>query len=101
MIPLVASVRQGHLGKPEVSHAMVLDKYDQGNDKLIFKNTYDDPENGRPKQFEISRTDTNAPEKLYFVHIEIKEMDSLPSQEERSARKQCQGTDNKDGDIFG
>ena len=64
---------------------MVLDIYDKDNDMLIFKNTYDDPENGQPKQFEIARTDPNAPEELFFVHIEIKDMDNLPGQEERTA----------------
>ena len=33
---------------------------------------------------QISRTDPNAPEELYFVHIEVKDMDSLPTQEERT-----------------
>ena len=41
---------------------------------LIFKNTYDDPENGQTKQFEVPRTDPNAPEEFYFVHIEVKNM---------------------------
>ena len=76
----VAGVQHGHQGQAEVSHAMVLDTYDKENDMLIFKNTYDDPENGQPKKFKIARTDPNAPEELYFVHIEIKDMDNLPSQ---------------------
>ena len=42
----VASVSQGHQGQGEVSHAMVLDIFDVDNDILVFKNTYDDPENG-------------------------------------------------------
>ena len=71
---LVASVLHGHQGQAEVSHAMVLDKFDENNDTLIFKNTYDDQENGQPKQFAIKRTDPNAPEELYFVHIEMKDM---------------------------
>ena len=50
---------------------MVLDKFDKVNDKLIFKNTQDDPQNGQPKRFEIQRTDSNAPEELYFVHIQV------------------------------
>ena len=66
---------------------MVLDAFDKDNDKLIFKNTYDDPENGQPKKFEISRTDFNAPEELYFVHIQIEDMDNLADQKEREAIK--------------
>ena len=80
---LVASVSHGHQEQAEVAHAMVLDIYDKDNDMLIFKNTYDDPESGLSKQFKIARTDPNAPEELYFVHIEIKDMDNLPSQEEK------------------
>ena len=61
---------------------MVLDTYDRNNDLLIFKNTYDDSENG---QFRISRTDPKAPEDLYFVHIEVKDMNNLSDQQERKA----------------
>ena len=86
LIFLVASVSFGHPGS-EVDHAMVLDTYDSRRDVLIFKNTYDDPENGQPKKYEIARTDPNAPEELYFVHIEIRDMDKLPSQEERKRVK--------------
>ena len=85
MILSVASVLHGHKGQSEVSHAMVLDYFDEENDMLIFKNTYDDPQNGRPKQFAIRRTDPNAPDELYFVHIEVEDMDNLPSQKEREA----------------
>ena len=69
---------------------MVLDNFDKGNDMLVFKNTFDDPQNGQPKQFKIGRTDRNAPEELYFVHIEINDMDGLPSQEEREANKKAE-----------
>ena len=62
---------------------MVLDKFDKDNDMLIFKNTYDDPASGRSKKFNIRRTDPKAPEELYFVHIDIKDIDSLPDQEQR------------------
>ena len=79
---LVASVTFGHEGNAEVSHAMVLDTFDPKSDMLIFKNTYD--QEGQPKQVKISRTDPNGPEELYFVHMEIKDMDYLPDQEERS-----------------
>ena len=83
----VGSVLFGHQGQAEVSHAVVLDKFDEDNDTLIFKNTYDDPENDQPKQFNIKRTDPNAPEELYFVHIEVKDIDNLPDQAERKALK--------------
>ena len=86
----VASILQGHQGQPEISHAMVLDNFDKDNDMLIFKNTFDDPESGQPKHFKIGRTDQNAPDELYFVHIEIKDMDGLPSQEEREANKKAE-----------
>ena len=66
---------------------MVLDTYDINRDVLIFKNTYDDPNNGLTKKYEIERTDPNAPKELYFVHIEIKDMQNLPSQSEREANK--------------
>ena len=91
MILSVASILQGHQGtQPRDSHAMVLDKFDNESDKLVFKITYNDPENGEPRKFEISRTDPDAPEVLYFVHIEIEDMDSLPSQAEREANKKAE-----------
>ena len=49
---------------------MVLDRFDDGTDMWIFKNTYD--QEGQPKQVSVSRTDPTAPEELYFVHIEMK-----------------------------
>ena len=67
---------------------MVLDRFDKDNDMLIFKNTYDDPESGQPKQFKIERTDPNAPEELYFVHIEVKDIHNLPGQKKREAKKE-------------
>ena len=87
---LVASVLHGHQGQAEVSHAMVLDTYDKDNDMLIFKNTYDDPESGQTKQFKVARTGSSAPGELYFVHIEVKDMDNLPGQEERKAIKKAE-----------
>ena len=87
---LVASVAQGHPGQQAVSHAMVLDTYDQAQDLLIFKNTYDDESSGQPKKFKIKRTDPNAPEELYFVHIDIRDLDNLPSQEQRKANKEAE-----------
>ena len=72
----VAGVLHGHDGQDQVSHAMVLDTFDKENDKLIFKNTYD--QEGQPKKVEVGRTDPNAPEELYFVHIEMK--NNLPGQ---------------------
>ena len=82
----VAGVLHGHNGQDEVSHAMVLDTFDADNDKLIFKNTYD--QEGQPKKVEISRTDPNAPELLLFVHIESKDIDNLPGQDERKALRE-------------
>ena len=76
----VSSVLHGHQGQRVVPHTMVLDTFDKENDMLIFKNTYDDPENGQSEQFRIRRTDPKAPEELYFVHIEIKNMFLLPGQ---------------------
>ena len=66
---------------------MVLDTYDEDRDILIFKNTYDDPESGLTKKFEIERTDSNSPTELYFVHIEVEDMASLPFQEVRIRNK--------------
>ena len=62
---------------------MVLDSYDDERDVLIFKNTSNDPQNNQPKQLKIARTHQNAPKELYFVHIEIRDMANLPTQEQR------------------
>ena len=83
----VAGVLHGHDGQDEVSHAMVLDIFDKENDKLIFKNTYD--QEGQSKKVEVGRTHPNAPEELYFVHIEVKDMGNLPGQEERRALRKA------------
>ena len=80
----VASVESGHNGQ---EHAMVLDNFDRNRNVFVFKNTYDDPSYGQPKKFEIKRTDPNAPKNLYFVHIEIKDMNNLPSQSGRVHNK--------------
>ena len=69
---------------------MVLDMYDPDQDLLIFKNTYDDESGGQPKQFKIQRTALNAPEELYFVHIEVRDIDNLPSQKQREANKKAE-----------
>ena len=91
---LVASVAFGNPGN-EVDHAMVLDTYDSNRDVLIFKNTYDNPESGQPKKFEIERTHANAPKKFYFVHIHTRDMalihglgqmENLPSQKQRETK---------------
>ena len=84
---LVASVNFGDPGQSPVEHAMVLDTFDTTREVFIFKNTYDDPENGQPRRIEIHRTDQNAPEELYFVHIEIRDMAKLPSQSKRRKAK--------------
>ena len=64
---------------------MVLDTYDQSRDLLIFKNT-----TGPEKRFEIKRTDPNASDELFFVHITIRDMASLPLQEERAKNKEAE-----------
>ena len=85
---LVAGVLHGHDGQDEVSHAMVLDILDKDNDKLIFKNTYD--QEGQPKKVEVGRTHPNAPEELYFVHLEVKDIDNLPGQKKREKLKEAE-----------
>ena len=67
---------------------MVLDTYDIDRDELIFKNTYD--ENGHTKQFRIKRTEPNAPEEFYFVHIEVDDMANLPSAVARESIKESE-----------
>ena len=69
---------------------MVLDTYDECNDMLIFKNTQNDPKGGRPKPVRIARTDPSGPEELYFVHIEVKDLNNLPGQKERAAIKNAE-----------
>ena len=64
---------------------MVLDTFDKNNDMLIFKNTYNDPENDQPKQFKIRRTDPKAPEELYFVHIEVKDINNPATKKEKQS----------------
>ena len=78
---------------------MVLDHYDQDRDVLVFKNTYDDPVNGQPMNFEVGRTSANAPEELYFVHIEVRDLENLPSQQQRAEMKKKLFED-KFGDLF-
>ena len=68
---------------------MVLDTYEPNRDLLIFKNTYDDENGGQPKKFKIQRTDPNAPKELYFVHIEIQDIDNLPSEEQRKVNNEA------------
>ena len=80
---LVASVADGHQGQQAIHHAMVLDTYDQEKDMFIFKNTYNDPTTGQTKRFIIKRTHPNAPKELFFVHIEVRDLKNLPSQEQR------------------
>ena len=74
---IVASVAFDHSGQT-VEHAMVLNTYDETRDVLIFKNTYD--VDGQLKKFEIERTHQSVPKELYFVHIQVRDMASLPSQ---------------------
>ena len=44
---------------------------DIGDVKLIFKNTYDDEENGQPKKYSINAKSAMAPDIFYFVHIDV------------------------------
>ena len=69
---------------------MVLDAYNPDQDLLIFKNTYDDESGGQPKKFKIKRSHPNAPEEFYFVHIEVRDIDNLPSQEQRGVDKKAE-----------
>ena len=64
-------------------HALVLDTvqritrnnqstgYDIGDLKLIFKNTYDNANNGQPKKYTINAKSAMAPEIFYFLHIDV------------------------------
>ena len=45
--------------------------YVVGDFKLVFKNTYDDEENGQPKQVTLNANDMKAPDFFYYVHIEV------------------------------
>ena len=67
---------------------MVLDTFLAESDMFIFKNTYD--QDGQPKQFQVSRSDPSAPEELYFVHIEVKDINNLPCQERRKELKEAE-----------
>ena len=64
------------------SHAMVLDSlhkitdnlisgYEVGDFKLVFKNTYDDEENGQPRQVTLNAKNANAPDFFYYVHFGV------------------------------
>ena len=66
-----------------ILHAMVLDTvqqvtmdnqsqdFEEGDYKLIFKNTYDDEENGQPKKFTMKANASSAPDVFYYVHIDV------------------------------
>ena len=69
---------------------MVLDTYRPEQELFIFKNTYNDEINGQPKRFEIGRNEDNAPEEFFFVHIDVRDMDKLPSQNQREANKEAE-----------
>ena len=51
--------------------------YDIGDVKLVFKNTYDDEENGNPKKYTINAKNEKAPDTCYYVHIDI-DLDQIP-----------------------
>ena len=64
-------------------HALVLDTvetitqcnqsegYEIGDVKLIFKNTHDDEENGKPKKYTINAKSVMAPDVFYVVHFNV------------------------------
>ena len=64
-------------------HAMVLETveeitennqspgYEVGDQKLIFKNTYDSEEYGKEKKLTINAKDEKAPDSFYYVHIDV------------------------------
>ena len=62
-------------------HAIILDTvhvittseqgYKAGDYKMIFKNTYDDEDNGKPKKYAINANHPQAPDVFYYVHIDI------------------------------
>ena len=45
--------------------------YEIGDHKLIFKNTYDNEDSGQPKKITINAKNSNAPDFLYYVHIDV------------------------------
>ena len=45
--------------------------YEVGDFKLIFKNTFDDEENGQPRKVTLNAKDANAPDFFYYVHIGV------------------------------
>ena len=45
--------------------------YEIGDHKLVFKNTYDNEDNGQPKKYTMDAKDENAPDKFYYVHIDV------------------------------
>ena len=51
--------------------------YDIGDIKLIFKNTHDDEENGKPKKYTINAKNEKAPDIFYYVHIDV-DLDQIP-----------------------
>ena len=64
-------------------HAMVLETVEQitennkssgfeiGDHKLVFKNTYDNEDNGKPKRFTMNVSNQNTPDLFYYVHIDV------------------------------
>ena len=64
--------------------------------KLIFKNTYDDEENGQPKKYSINAKSALAPEIFYFVHIEV-DLDQV--QNCTTQRADCEDRVNDESDF--
>ena len=46
-------------------------EYAVGDFKLVFKNTYDDEESGRPKKVTLNAKHTNAPDFFYYIHVGV------------------------------
>ena len=45
--------------------------YEIGDHRLVFKNTYDNEDNGQPKKYTMNANDINAPCSFYYVHIVV------------------------------
>ena len=55
--------------------------YEIGDHKLVFKNTYDNEDNGQPKKYTMNANDENAPDTFYYVHIDV-DLDRIKDCEE-------------------
>ena len=55
----------------KITHDNQSEGYEVGDVKLIFKNTFDDKENGKPKKYTINARSEMSPDIFYFVHIDV------------------------------